>query len=95
MVLPATGLAVALAVLQGVTAEGTEAGLVPALVSLVVVLALMPLLMPRGTFTFRFGVPSAVASRLLINGAVIGMEAFLPLFLQEGRGWTPTAPGWC
>lgn len=92
VVLPATGLAVALAVLQGVTAEGTG-GLVPALVSLVVVLALMPLLMPRGTFTFRFGVPSAVASRLLINGAVIGMEAFLPLFLQEGRGWTPTASG--
>lgn len=92
VIIPALGLAIALAVFQSSGAAGTT-GLVPAAISLGVVFALMPLLMPRGTFTFRIGVPSAVASRLLINGAVIGTEAYLPLFLQEGRGWTPTASG--
>lgn len=94
MIPAAIGLAAALAVVQSAGAAGSDAGsLVTAGIAFVVVFTLLPLLLPAGTFRLRRGVPSAIAARLYINGAVIGAEAYLPLLLQEGHGWSPTASG--
>ncbi len=90
----AVGLAIGLAVLQSAGAADSDTGsLTTAGIAFLVIMLLLPLLLPRGTFPLRRGVPSAVAARLYINGAVIGTEAYLPLLLQEGHGWSPTASG--
>lgn len=92
LILPAVALATALAVLQGSgSAEG--AARLPAAVALVLVLVLLPRLLPRGTFKLRRGVPAVVATRFLISGVVITMEAFLPLYLQREAGWEPGPAG--
>ncbi|HZK05645.1 MAG TPA: MFS transporter [Actinomycetaceae bacterium] len=88
----ALGLAIALAALQTAGAGG-RASIGAAVVAFLAVLVILPLLLPRGTFRLRLGVPSAVAARLFLNGGVVGMETYLALFLQEGRGWSPSAAG--
>nr|NLD39816.1 MFS transporter [Actinomycetales bacterium] len=94
MIPAAVGLAAALAVVQSAGAAGSELrSLVTAGTAFLVVLVLLPLLLPPGTFSLRRGVPAAIAARLFINGAVIGTEAYLPLLLQEGHSWSPTASG--
>lgn len=84
---PAVLVAAAVAVLQAAS------HIVVALLALGVILALLPRLLPPGTFRLRPGIAAVVATRLLINGAVIGMEAFLPLLLQRERAWSPGAAG--
>lgn len=88
----AVGLALALGVVQAAGAGG-GANYVLAAAALVVIALVLPMLLPKGTFRLRVGVPSAVAARLLISGAIIGTETYLALFLQEGRGWSPSAAG--
>lgn len=90
-ILPAIALAAAIAVLQA--ASSAESGRIPGLVSLVLIVVLLPRLLPAGTFLLRRGVPATIATRFLINGAVIAMEAFLPLLLQRERGWDPGPAG--
>ncbi|MFT3942503.1 MAG: MFS transporter [Ancrocorticia sp.] len=61
--------------------------------SAVLTFLFMKPLLPRGTFISRRGLASTVLLRGLINGAFLGVEAFLPLMLQEIHGWTPFQAG--
>lgn len=45
-----------------------------------------PLLVPRGTWTVRRGLPSVILSRSLLTGSFFGGVSFLPLFLHGQRG---------
>ncbi len=62
-------------------------------VSAVATFIFMKPLLPRGTFVARRGLASTVLLRGLINGAFLGVEAFLPLMLQEIHGWDPLQAG--
>lgn len=62
-------------------------------VSTVVTFIFVRPLLPRGTFVARRGLAATVLLRGLINGAFLGVEAFLPLMLQEVHGWTPFQAG--
>ncbi|WP_026360950.1 MFS transporter [Amycolatopsis nigrescens] len=50
-------------------------------------------LLPAGTLTLRPGLPTVVASRALIGGAYMGMEAYLPLTMSTVHGYSPAAAG--
>ena len=89
--LPAAGVAVAIAVMQ--TASSSEKSLPIAVVSLIVAFVLLPLLLPKGTLTLRPGVPSVVVSRMLGNAVIIAVEAYFLLYLQNERGWDPGPAG--
>ncbi|MDC4233237.1 MFS transporter [Actinomyces sp. B33] len=51
----------------------------------------LPRLMPRGAFSMRRGVPSAILTRMLAMGVQAGVGAFLPLVLQRIHHWQPDA----
>jgi MFS family permease len=50
-------------------------------------------LLPAGTLTSRPGLPTVVASRALISGAFMGMEAYLPLTMSTVHGYSPVLAG--
>jgi hypothetical protein len=50
-------------------------------------------LLPPGTYRVRPGVSAPVALRGLLAGAFFGVEAVVPLALQEQHGYTATAAG--
>jgi MFS family permease len=60
--------------------------------SLLLALAAAPLL-PVGTLRARRGLPTIVALRGLLAAAFFTAEAFLPLWLQQGRAWSVLAAG--
>lgn len=62
------------------------------LAAFITFVCLKPLL-PRGTYISRRGLASTVLLRGLLNGSFIGVEAFLPLMLQEIHGWSPAMAG--
>ncbi len=88
---PALIVATAVAVLQG--AGTSPAGLARGAAALVLVAVFLPRLLPAGTFRLRRGIPTVVATRLLVSAVVITMESFLPLLLQRERGWDPAPAG--
>jgi MFS family permease len=58
--------------------------------------ALVPalrLLMPRGTFTARPGLPATVLMRGVLAGAFFGVEAYVPLTLTAVHGFSPAMAG--
>jgi len=58
--------------------------------------ALVPalrILVPRGTFTARPGLPAAVLARGVFAGAFFGVEAFVPLTLTATHGFSPAMAG--
>jgi MFS family permease len=58
--------------------------------------ALIPalrLLMPRGTFTARPGLPATVLMRGVFAGAFFGVEAYVPLTLTAVHGFSPAMSG--
>ena len=58
--------------------------------------ALVPalrVLLPRGTFTARPGLPAAVLARGVFAGAFFGVEAFVPLTLSAVHGFSPAMSG--
>lgn len=58
--------------------------------------ALVPslrVLMPRGTFTARSGLPATVLMRGVLAGAFFGVEAFVPLTLTAVHGFSPAMAG--
>ncbi|MDO4887924.1 MAG: MFS transporter [Actinomycetaceae bacterium] len=95
--LPATigGIAVAmLQVLSGTRKENfTALTYAEIFVAIVVTFVCLRPLLPRGTFVSRKGLASAVLVRGIVNGTCMGVEAFLPLLLQEVHGWSPTPAG--
>jgi MFS family permease len=50
-------------------------------------------LMPRGLLRLRRGLPTAVAMRGLLLGAMAGTEAFIPLALTTRYGFSPATAG--
>jgi MFS family permease len=50
-------------------------------------------ILPAGTLRSRPGLPSAIATKFLVNFAFFGAEAFLPLALREILGWSLTRAG--
>lgn len=62
------------------------------LAGIITFVCLKPLL-PRGTYLSRRGLASTVLLRGLLNGSFLGVEAFLPLMLQEIHGWSPAMAG--
>lgn len=58
--------------------------------------ALVPalrLLMPRGTFAGRPGLPATVLMRGVLAGAFFGVEAYVPLTLSAVHGFSPAMSG--
>lgn len=58
--------------------------------------ALVPsllVLLPRGTFRVRTGIPAMVASRGMLAGLFFTAQAFVPLVLSVAHGYSPTAAG--
>jgi MFS family permease len=58
--------------------------------------ALVPalrMLLPRGTFTARPGLPAVVLMRGMFAGAFFGVEAYLPLTLTAVHGFSPAMSG--
>ena len=60
------------------------------------VAALVPalrVLLPRGTFTARPGLPATVLARGVLAGAFFGVEAYVPLTLTAVHGFSPALAG--
>jgi MFS family permease len=58
--------------------------------------ALVPalrVLLPRGTFTARPGLPATVLARGVLAGAFFGVEAYVPLALTAVHGFSPAMAG--
>lgn len=53
----------------------------------------LPQLLPKGTFRFRRGLPTAVILRMTFAAGFFGTEAFIPLGLTREHGFTPTEAG--
>ncbi|MFD2131181.1 MFS transporter [Pseudogracilibacillus auburnensis] len=92
------GLSVLLAIGTGLFLSGL--GMLPKIVGMVLLfvgLALMvhPLrkLLPKGTFTFRAGLPSLIASRGLFFAAYVFTQNFLVLALTDTKGVTADRAG--
>jgi MFS family permease len=62
-------------------------------VALVVIALLVHRLLPRGTFTARRGLPSAVLLRGLIAASFFAAEVYLPLLLHDRYGLPPWLSG--
>ncbi|WP_454778075.1 MFS transporter [Georgenia muralis] len=93
LVLAATGAGLAAAALQVAGADGGAAGLVLAVAGVAVLVLTLPVLLPAGTVRLRAGVPSAVATRGLLNATFLSAETFLPLLLVREHGWSVAQAG--
>ena len=97
---PRRGLGVAAVATAFGIAAITWAAQHPSLGTLVLgvagVAALVPalrVLMPRGTFTARPGLPATVLMRGVLAGAFFGVEAYVPLTLTAVHGFSPAMSG--
>lgn len=63
------------------------------LVGLALLVPALLVLLPRGTFTARPGLPATVAARGLLAGAFFGVEAYVPLTLTAVHGFSPALAG--
>ncbi|WP_034266268.1 MFS transporter [Actinospica robiniae] len=68
-------------------------GLAMAPVALALLIPSVPKLLPPGTLRARRGLPSVILMRGLMAGYYFGMEAFIPLMLEQHRGMSVTMAG--
>ena len=68
-------------------------GLVLAPLALVLLVPSVPRLLPPGTLRARRGLPTVILMRGLMAGSYFGIEAFLPLMLEQHRGLSVTLAG--
>jgi MFS family permease len=68
-------------------------GLVLAPLALVLLVPSVPRLLPAGTLAARRGLPTVILMRGLLAGSYFGIEAFLPLMLEQHRGMSVTLAG--
>jgi MFS family permease len=68
-------------------------GLVLAPLALVLLVPSVPRLLPAGTLAARRGLPTVILMRGLLAGSYFGLEAFLPLMLEQHRGLSVTLAG--
>jgi MFS family permease len=88
------GLLVAGALLVQDGARRADAlGLMEAMVGLVVLGLSLRALLPAGVLRLARGLPAGVAARGLLAGAFFGAEAFVPLMLDDQRGFSVTSAG--
>jgi len=64
-----------------------------ALAGLAALVPAMRVLLPRGTFTARQGLPATVLVRGVFAGAFFGVEAYVPLTLSAVHGFSPAMSG--
>ncbi|WP_245647818.1 hypothetical protein [Paenibacillus borealis] len=68
-------------------------GFVPVIIGLVLMVFPLRKLLPKGTLTFRRGMPAILASRWLFFAAYASTQNFLVLALIEVKGITPSQAG--
>jgi MFS family permease len=68
-------------------------GLILAPLALVLLIPSVPRLLPAGTLRARRGLPTVILMRGLMAGSYFGIEAFLPLMLEQHRGMSVTLAG--
>lgn len=68
-------------------------GLLSLPVGLILLAISLPRLLPAGTLRFARGIPSVAAMRGLLAGAFMGMNAFVPLMLNQNHGLSVTLAG--
>lgn len=68
-------------------------GLILAPLALVLLVPSVPRLLPPGTLRARRGLPTVILMRGLMAGSYFGIEAFLPLMLEQHRGMSVTLAG--
>jgi MFS family permease len=68
-------------------------GLVLAPLALALLIPSVPKLLPPGTLRARRGLPTVILMRGLMAGYYFGIEAFIPLMLEQHRGMSVTMAG--
>lgn len=68
-------------------------GLILAPLAVVLLVPSVPRLLPSGTLHARRGLPTVILMRGLMAGSYFGIEAFLPLMLEQHRGMSVTFAG--
>jgi len=68
-------------------------GLAMAPVALALLVPSVPRLLPPGTLRARRGLPTVILMRGLMAGYYFGIEAFIPLMLEQHRGMSVTTAG--
>jgi len=68
-------------------------GLILAPIAIVLLVPSVPRLLPQGTLRARRGLPTVILMRGLMAGSYFGIEAFLPLMLEQHRGLSVTLAG--
>jgi MFS family permease len=68
-------------------------GLILAPIAIVLLVPSVPRLLPAGTLRARRGLPTVILMRGLMAGSYFGIEAFLPLMLEQHRGLSVTLAG--
>ena len=68
-------------------------GLILAPIAIVLLVPSVPRLLPAGTLRARRGLPTVILMRGLMAGSYFGIEAFLPLMLEQHRGMSVTLAG--
>jgi len=68
-------------------------GLILAPLALVLLIPSVPRLLPPGTLRARRGLPTVILMRGLMAGCYFGIEAFIPLMLEQHRGMSVTFAG--
>jgi MFS family permease len=85
--------AAGIAAVANVGEHQSAANIAIALVGVVGMVVGLRRLLPKGTVTFRAGVPAAVAFRGVLAGIFFGMEAIVPLTLTVQHHYSPTLSG--
>jgi MFS family permease len=68
-------------------------GLILAPIAIALLVPSVPRLLPPGTLRARRGLPTVILMRGLMAGSYFGIEAFLPLMLEQHRGLSVTLAG--
>ncbi|MBR7825434.1 MFS transporter [Actinospica sp. MGRD01-02] len=68
-------------------------GLILAPIAIALLVPSVPRLLPAGTLRARRGLPTVILMRGLMAGSYFGIEAFLPLMLEQHRGMSVTFAG--
>jgi MFS family permease len=68
-------------------------GLLLAPIAILLLVPSVPRLLPPGTLRARRGLPTVILMRGLMAGSYFGIEAFLPLMLEQHRGMSVTLAG--
>ncbi len=89
----AAGAAVGVAALSWAAQQGPAVAAAVAAAALAMLVPSLRVLLPRGVFGARRGIPAVVAARGLLSGTFFAVNSYLPLMLTATHRWTLTAAG--